>query len=217
MAMIPENPEDRGGIDEEDLVPGDSGRIAGGDGGASNGPLICAFKGLGDAFAGALMGSVFGFGSGLFKRQGFKVALREGGSSAKTFALLSGVHGIVACYLKRIRGVEDALNAGIAGCATGLALSTPGTPQALLQSCVSFGVFSYILENINKTRPAMAAPLKQPSGMNIQERNRLHFIQSLVPVLPPFSLPPPMLGGPFSLFWNGNLQKIVQRQQSRPT
>ncbi|KAG0504427.1 hypothetical protein KC19_N032900 [Ceratodon purpureus] len=101
-------------------------------------PTFCVFKGAADGLSGGLMGSVFGFGSGLFKKQGFKGALKEGGSSAKTFAILSGVHSIVSCYLKKVRGKEDAWNAGIAGCATGLALATPGTPQALAQSCLSF-------------------------------------------------------------------------------
>lgn len=210
MAMVPDQPNTGG--DEEDMVTGESSLASG----ASDGPLICTFKGVGDAFAGAVMGSVFGFGSGLFKRQGFQVALREGGSSAKTFALLSGVHGIVACYLKKIRGVEDALNAGIAGCATGLALSIPGTPQALIQSCVSFGVFSFILERINKPRAVLAAPLSQPSRMSIQEVNRHHSTDSSLPVLPPYSLPPPTRGGPFPPFCKESLLKMFHRQQSGP-
>ncbi|BBN14037.1 mitochondrial import inner membrane translocase subunit TIM22 [Marchantia polymorpha subsp. ruderalis] len=179
MAMVP------GGSDGD----GDSVDFPGPMGEARQGPLVCAFKGMGDALAGAVMGSVFGFGSGLFKKQGFKVALQEGGSSAKTFALLSGVHSVVSCYLRRIRGVEDALNAGIAGCATGLALSTPGSPQALLQSCVSFGVFSYILESLNKPRAAMAAT-KSYTSRPSQQKDFPQLMQALVPVLPPFTLPP---------------------------
>ncbi|KAL2623007.1 hypothetical protein R1flu_003212 [Riccia fluitans] len=181
MTKVPGGSDGEGdGVD----MPGTGGEV-------TQGPLVCAFKGVGDALAGAVMGSVFGFGSGLFKKQGFKVALREGGASAKTFALLSGVHSIVSCYLRRIRGVEDALNAGIAGCATGLALSTPGSPQALLQSCVSFGVFSYILETINKPRAAIAATRVRRSRTS-QPKSIPQLMQAMVPVLPPFTLPPSM-------------------------
>jgi hypothetical protein len=62
--MEPNQPDypGRGGSDEdEDFVTGESSQAAVGS--AIPGPLVCAFKGLGDAFAGAVMGSVFGFGT----------------------------------------------------------------------------------------------------------------------------------------------------------
>lgn len=204
MAMVPANPsgdDTEGSYGESgDVIDVGSSESPAALGGPSH-PTFCLFKGVADGFAGGLMGSVFGFGSGLFKRQGFKVALREGGTSAKTFALLSGVHSIVSCYLKRLRGKEDAWNAGLAGCATGLALSTPGTPQALAQSCLSFGAFSFVLEYMNNPRAALAATTSEDSlavpaasrkegGVNINI-NHLHFHLNL-PVLPPFTLPPPL-------------------------
>ncbi|KAH9539621.1 hypothetical protein CY35_15G066600 [Sphagnum magellanicum] len=198
MAMEPSNPvagDDGGGWSDGENEPGDSGLpMAGGD---INNPAACLIKGVADGLAGGVMGSVFGFGSGLIKKQGFKGALREGGTSAKTFALLSGVHSLVSCALKKLRGKEDAWNAGIAGCATGLALSTPGTPQALAQSCLSFGAFSFILDYMNHPRAALAANSHSgPNQMPVVNIN-MNFHFSL-PSLPPFTLPPLLFTHPLT-------------------
>ncbi|KAJ7545021.1 hypothetical protein O6H91_09G103400 [Diphasiastrum complanatum] len=184
MALVPSGGggSDPGRVEEI----GDEGATDLGPEGSVQGPLVCVFKGVGDAVAGGAMGSVFGFGSGVFKRQGFKVALAEGGKSAKTFALLSGVHSLVSCFLRQIRGKHDAINAGIAGCATGLVLSAPGNPQALLQGCLSFGVFSFVLERFSHPQAALAAHFGAAPHMLLQKKQRNIPIQIAFPLFAPF-------------------------------
>ncbi|KAH7331089.1 hypothetical protein KP509_20G014200 [Ceratopteris richardii] len=159
------------------------------------GPVVCLVTGIRDAFAGGVMGSVFGFGQGIWKRQGFKGSLKEAGSSAKMFALLSGVHTLVTCCLRKIRGKQDAINAGIAGCATGLVLSTPGTPDTLLRSCVTFAAFSYIIERFGRPPAAIASSLDY---FPVQQETRKTERGFSLDVLPPFVLPPLLLSNELS-------------------
>ncbi|KAK9804838.1 hypothetical protein WJX72_008146 [[Myrmecia] bisecta] len=128
--------------------------------------LPCTLNGIMAGFSGGSLGYVFGFGPHLFTHKGpgrLKASNYKGLESAKTFAIMGGLYAAVSCYMKRIRLKEDAFNGGAAGCATGLALGWSGGPRSALQSCVGFGLFSFVIDYFSNPGAATAASLPQAS------------------------------------------------------
>jgi import inner membrane translocase subunit TIM22 len=110
----------------------------------------CTLTGIGAGVSSAMLGYVFGFG-GYWISQRSKGALQlanqAGLGSARTFAILGGLYSGVSCFMSRLRQKNDAFNAGVSGCSTGLVLGwTSGGPIAAVQSCAMFGLFSYFLD-----------------------------------------------------------------------
>jgi hypothetical protein len=58
----------------------------------------------------------------------------------------------------------------------------PGAPQTLIQSCLTFGTFSYIIEKLNKQQPALALPQVTSGAKDLKGGQS---------VLPPFTIPLP--------------------------
>lgn len=126
----------------------------------------CTITGITSGISSAMLGYLFGFGGYWFAQRKagvWKESVRAGVSSAKTFALLGGLYAGVSCFMSRLRQKDDAVNSGISGCSTGLALGwKSGGPIAAAQSCVMFGLFSYFLDN--QTDSANAAPYLSSCG-----------------------------------------------------
>lgn len=130
--------------------------------------MPCTLNGLTSGLSGGALGYVFGFGGQLVKHRGqgrWKACAAEGWSSAKTFAIMGGLYSAVSCFMKRLRQKDDAFNGGASGFATGIVLSWGGTPKAMLQSALGFGIFSFVIDYMgNQAAPPAAAAVAYVSS-----------------------------------------------------
>ncbi|DBA78676.1 hypothetical protein WJX77_005087 [Trebouxia sp. C0004] len=130
--------------------------------------MPCTLKGLTSGLSGGALGYVFGFGGQLIKHRGkgrWKACAAEGWSSAKTFAIMGGLYSAVSCFMQRLRQKDDAFNGGASGFATGIVLSWGGTPRAMLQSAIGFGLFSFVIDYMgNQAAPPAAAAVASASS-----------------------------------------------------
>lgn len=134
-------------------------------------PLPCGISGLGSALSSGAMGFVFGGGGQMIRHRGpgrWKAVTTEGFNSTKTFALMGGLYAAVSCYSQRIRQKDDPWNGFASGCVSGLALSWGGTPMAMAQSTLGFGLFSLAFDYMGARKaavpPAEAAALPSLSS-----------------------------------------------------
>lgn len=147
-------------------APQDDGSLEEVEEGGSN----CLVVSLGSFISGGVLGSVVGLAGGVFKRQGFKVAMAESMSSAKTFALMSGVHSLVSCAMTQWRKTDDVVNQAVAGCASGIALGVGGPPTTMLVNCAGFAGFAFVYEFLTAKSALAAASSPQESRRRLGRR-----------------------------------------------
>ena len=66
----------------------------------------------------------------------------------KNFAMVTVVYSGLECYIEKYRGVHDAANSALAGCATGAVLAHAGGPQGMALGCGGFAAFSVAIDYI---------------------------------------------------------------------
>ena len=141
----------------------------------------CTISGIGAGISSGMLGYIFGFAGYWLKERGkgvWKASLEGGMSSAKTFAILGGLYSGVSCFMTRLRQKNDAINAGVSGCSTGLVLGwTSGGPAAAVQSCMMFGLFSYFLDNMSDEAQASTMNNNMKSGKRVVRGQ--HIIQQM--------------------------------------
>ncbi|OMO83656.1 hypothetical protein CCACVL1_11288 [Corchorus capsularis] len=153
----------------------------------------CLYEFVENSVYGALAGYTLGYAKGLIHGEGFIGSLVAAGSDGKKFAVWHGIESSVRRYLKRMRGTDDVITHGIAGCCAGLALSSLDAPQELLYSCLGYGAVNIIVKALLNQQVALAH--------SFSTRNKSGNSKGPRPMALPLSLPlPEELKGAFSSF-----------------
>ncbi|KAI9275473.1 Tim17/Tim22/Tim23/Pmp24 family-domain-containing protein [Phascolomyces articulosus] len=97
-------------------------------------------------------------------KEGAKGVFTRTGGTIGIFAAMGGIFAITECATKGIRGEDDALNAGIAGCAAGLAAGIKTHSIAkMCAACAGVGATMFAYEYSGELKGSMA-------GKTLEER-----------------------------------------------
>lgn len=77
----------------------------------------------------------------------------------------------------------------MSGCATGLVVGADAGLQSALQSCAGFGVFSYLIENLQPSASAASLPSSQLAHRRFSTRHVDRLAHSHFPETPAFLEP----------------------------
>ncbi|GAX83756.1 hypothetical protein CEUSTIGMA_g11181.t1 [Chlamydomonas eustigma] len=109
----------------------------------------CFVNAITSAIPAGILGWFFGLVPSMVRNRSLsltKTWLSDAALSGQNLAKFSATYALSHCILTRVRQIDDAINRGAAGCATGLVIGFSGGPAAALQSCVGIGLISSILD-----------------------------------------------------------------------
>eukprot|EP00871_Galdieria_phlegrea_P004944 jgi/Galph1/5450/GphlegSOOS_G4075.1 len=95
---------------------------------------------------GAFMGGLFGLVQGGISSKSFGGAFKEAVISGRTWGGISAVYACLQSASKVIRGRDDKYNNVVGACGSGAFFSWNGGLRAALQGCISFALFSYLID-----------------------------------------------------------------------
>lgn len=102
------------------------------------------------ALSGSIFGLLFGLVSGTVGRKGVGPTLAAAQAQARSWGGVSAVYSGLQTAAKVARARNDRWNNVIGACGSGAAFScaSGGGPRAAVQGCVSFALFSYVIDGL---------------------------------------------------------------------
>lgn len=102
------------------------------------------------ALSGSIFGLLFGIVSGTVGRKGVGPTLAAAQAQARSWGGVSAVYSGLQTAAKVARAKNDRWNNVIGACGSGAAFScaSGGGPRAAVQGCVSFALFSYVIDGL---------------------------------------------------------------------
>ncbi|GJQ12569.1 hypothetical protein GpartN1_g4360.t1 [Galdieria partita] len=106
---------------------------------------VCSATAL--SFAnGAFMGGIFGLVQGGVSSKSFGGAWKEAAISGRTWGAISAIYACLQSASKVVRGKDDKYNNVVGACGSGAFFSWNNGFRAALQGCISFALFSYLID-----------------------------------------------------------------------